>query len=104
MDSNSRIATSAPLRTMSIAQDTTDPLDRLLAETIPTGTFGGSRAVGPAPHRVKKPAVTSTPKEQARRRADLEAALSMRETRGPKPRHLRVVQEPVGMPTEHRVA
>lgn len=66
-------------------------LDRLLAESVPTGTFGGSRAVGPAPRRAKKPAATSAPEEQARRRADLEAALSMRETRGPKPRHLRVV-------------
>ena len=67
------------------------PLERLLAESIPTGTFGHAR---PKPTRHREAQSTrSAPNEQARRWAALEAALGGREARGPKHRHLRVVRD-----------
>lgn len=47
------------------------PLERVLAEELPTGTFGYARPPAPA-HREIRP---WTPEEQARHLADLEAAL-----------------------------
>lgn len=47
------------------------PLERLLAEAIPTGTFGHARP--PAP--VRREVGSWTPEEQAAHRAELDAAL-----------------------------
>jgi len=72
---------------------TPDPLERLLTEAIPTGTFGHARPA-PAPARRREtPAARWTPEEQAHHRAVLEAALDAIEPRGPAipGRHLRVV-------------
>jgi len=63
------------------------PLERLLAEDVPTGTFGYVHLT----RRHAGPRRAYTDAERARHRATLEAELSRRETRGPKPRHLRVV-------------
>ncbi|MFF3398274.1 hypothetical protein ACFYW6_07145 [Streptomyces sp. NPDC002659] len=65
------------------------PYERLLAEQIPTGTFGGERP----------PAPTWSPTAQAQHVADLEAALDGWEyaehTRQPQTtRHLQLAQEP----------
>lgn len=65
------------------------PLERLLAEAIPTGTFGYARLT----RRHETPRRTYTDVEQARHRAALVAEMSRRERRGPKPPHLRVVAD-----------
>lgn len=68
--------------------------ERLMAEALPTGTFGRAR---PAPHQKaapacsKQPAPAWTPEEQAAHRAQLEAALAGTETRGPRRPRLRVI-------------
>lgn len=48
-------------------------LERLLAEELPTGTFGDAE---PAPVPVTRSLRPSHPTEAARRRAELEAAIS----------------------------
>lgn len=60
------------------------PLERLLAEELPTGTFGGPRPN--APQRGELPART-TDLEAAAHRAALEAAIR------PRRRHLTVVPD-----------
>ncbi|MBZ6102764.1 hypothetical protein ACH4NO_18340 [Streptomyces olivaceus] len=64
------------------------PYERLMAEAVPTGTFGRSRPERPreAPSRP-----SWTPEEQAAHRAELEAALVGFETRGPHRPLLRVI-------------
>lgn len=62
--------------------------ERLLAESIPTGTFGHAQPPSAQP-RTRRP---WTPEEQAQHRADLEAALDAHETRGPR-RHLTPVPD-----------
>ena len=62
--------------------------ERLMAEAIPTGTFGRAR---PAERREAAPAPAWTPQEQAAHRAELEAALGSTETRGPRRPQLRVI-------------
>ncbi|BCM70904.1 hypothetical protein L0F81_25035 [Streptomyces tricolor] len=61
------------------------PYERLMAEAIPTGTFGHVR---PARGSSTEPAPAWTPEEQAAHRAELEAALTPRRQRKPK---LRVI-------------
>ena len=65
------------------------PYERLMAEALPTGTFGRARPTAP---RYTEPAPAWTPAEQARHRAELEAALAGTETRGPRRPHLRVIE------------
>ncbi|MBZ6290348.1 hypothetical protein KVH30_02020 [Streptomyces olivaceus] len=62
--------------------------ERLMAEAVPTGTFGRARPERPreAPSRP-----SWTPEEQAAHRAELEAALVGFETRGPRRPLLRVI-------------
>ncbi|MEV8344502.1 hypothetical protein [Streptomyces niveus] len=83
------------------------PYERLMAEAIPTGRFG--RPAADAPARTA-PAPTSTPKQQAARRAALTEAQhrwrlpdkrsqrnrerSAERKRAARPRHLRVVSDP----------
>lgn len=68
------------------------PLERLYAEAIPDGTFGGSRAPRPEPSRPRR---ETTALEAATNRARLEAALDEMEGRGTgRPeRHLRPVPD-----------
>jgi hypothetical protein len=61
------------------------PYERLMAEAIPTGTFGRAR---PAQPRTADSAPAWTPEEQAAHRAELEAALAPARLRRP---HLRVI-------------
>ncbi|MFF4090361.1 hypothetical protein ACFYY9_26295 [Streptomyces nigra] len=49
------------------------PYERLMAEAIPTGTFGHAR---PTTRHTAEPAARWTPQEQAAHRAELEAALA----------------------------
>ncbi|MFB7736230.1 hypothetical protein ACFC08_17955 [Streptomyces sp. NPDC056112] len=63
--------------------------ERLMAEAVPTGTFGRAR---PARRRDETPAPAWTPEEQAAHRAQLEAALAGTETRGPRRPRLRVIE------------
>ncbi|MEU6543939.1 hypothetical protein [Streptomyces sp. NPDC046859] len=52
--------------------------ERLMAEAVPTGTFGRARPAQPRPtrqQRTAEPAPAWTPEEQARHRAELDAAL-----------------------------
>ncbi|MGW9397280.1 hypothetical protein [Streptomyces sp. NPDC055642] len=63
--------------------------ERLMAEAVPTGTFGRARPTTP---RSAEPAPRWTPEEQARHRAELEAALAGTETRGPRRPRLRVIE------------
>lgn len=62
--------------------------ERLMAEALPTGTFGRAR---PAVACSAGVASAWTPEEQAAHRADLEAALDEGETRGPRRPRLRVI-------------
>lgn len=64
------------------------PYERLLAEAIPTGTFGHAQPTSAQPHTQR----SWTPEEQAQHRADLDAALDAHETRGPR-RHLTLVPD-----------
>lgn len=64
------------------------PFERLMAEAVPTGTFGRTR---PARQQQAESAPAWTPEEQARHRAELEAALAGTETRGPRRPKLRVI-------------
>jgi hypothetical protein len=48
------------------------PYERLMAEALPTGTFGHAR---PAQRRGAQPAPAWSPQEQARHLAELDAAL-----------------------------
>lgn len=50
-------------------------LERLMAEELPTGKFGDAE---PAPERVARSLRPSSPADAAKRRADLEAAISRR--------------------------
>lgn len=59
--------------------------ERLMAEAVPTGTFGHAR---PATRRDDSPAPAWTPEEQAAHRAELEAALAPARPRRPR---LRVI-------------
>lgn len=70
--------------------------ERLMAEAVPTGTFGHAR---PAQWRETTPAPAWTPEEQAAHLAELEAALAGTETRGPRRPNLRVID---GEATTHR--
>ncbi|MGS2592044.1 hypothetical protein [Streptomyces hebeiensis] len=69
----------------------TSPLDRLLAEAIPTGTFGDAQPARPRQRERRR----WTTAEQARHVAELEAELDLYDGRGTgKPqRHLRAVSE-----------
>ncbi|CAM5234169.1 hypothetical protein [Streptomyces griseomycini] len=83
------------------------PYERLMAEAIPTGRFGRSDVDSQAR---KTPAATSTPEQQAARRAVLEEAQhgwrlpdersqrnrerTAERKRAARPRHLRVVPDP----------
>ncbi|MFJ1647943.1 hypothetical protein [Streptomyces sp. NPDC088258] len=68
------------------------PMERLLAEAIPTGTFGDATPVRPRARSTEAP--NWTVEEQAQHVAELEAALDQGERRGTgKPQHLRVVGE-----------
>jgi hypothetical protein len=60
--------------------------ERLLAEAIPTGTFGHARPTQP---RDAEPAPAWTPEEQAAHRAELEAALAPSRPGKPKLRVIR---------------
>lgn len=64
------------------------PYERLMAEALPTGTFGHAQPTS-AQQRAPRP---WTPEEQAQHRADLEAALAGTESRGPR-RHLTAVPD-----------
>ncbi|WP_409469107.1 hypothetical protein [Streptomyces sp. HC307] len=64
-----------------------DAYERLMAEAIPTGTFGHAR---PARRRNAEPAPAWTPEEQAAHRAALEAELDAYDKRPRRPR-LRVI-------------
>lgn len=72
--------------------------ERLMAEAIPTGTFGYAR---PARRQHAEPAPRWTPEEQAAHWAELEAALNETETRGPRRPRLRVIDGNTRI-TEHR--
>ena len=63
------------------------PYERLMAEAIPTGTFGHARR---ARHRSVEPAPAWTPEEQAEHRAVLDAELDAYDRRQ-RPPHLRVI-------------
>lgn len=90
-----------------MAPNDLSPLERLLAEAVPTGTFGHARPAKPPTQRRKAPAGPAarhtapiprwSPEEQARHVAELEAVLdgwqweddtSLSTTR----RHLRLVR------------
>lgn len=62
------------------------PYERLMAEAIPTGTFGRAR---PTRRDNTEPAPAWTPDEQADHLAALEAAISTKLTRRP---NLRVIR------------
>ncbi|MDN3244115.1 hypothetical protein [Streptomyces sp. ZSW22] len=64
------------------------PYERLMAEALPTGTFGHAQPTTIQP-RTRRP---WTEEEQAQHRADLEAALTASESRGPR-RHLTAVPD-----------
>ena len=55
--------------------------ERLMAEAVPTGTFGHARPTTP---HTTAPAPQWTPEEQAAHRAELEAALAPARPRRPK--------------------
>lgn len=90
---------------------TPDQEQRLLAEAIPDGTFGGPRLTPGAPPapRVRRPPRPVTPAEAAQHQADLLAALDGFDSCAPAiaargvgprpPRHLHVVR-----PIPHREA
>jgi hypothetical protein len=61
------------------------PYERLMAEAVPTGTFGRAR---PTTTRRAEPAPAWTPEEQAAHRAELEAAIAPARTGRPR---LRVI-------------
>jgi hypothetical protein len=61
------------------------PYERLMAEAVPTGTFGRARTIAA---RNAEPAPAWTPEEQAAHRAELEAALAPKRPRRPQ---LRVI-------------
>lgn len=65
------------------------PLQRLLAEELPDGTFGGARSLEPAAHPTRRDPKTPDP-QAAQHRRDLLAALDQRPARR---RHLRVVAD-----------
>lgn len=65
------------------------PFEKLMAEAIPTGTFGRAR---PARRQETAPAPAWTPEEQAAHRAELEAALSGSQPRRPRRPHLVVIE------------
>jgi hypothetical protein len=52
------------------------PLDRLLAEEWPTGTFGNAPTPAPRPQHPQPDATLWTAEEQATHRVELEAALN----------------------------
>ncbi|MFI9344975.1 hypothetical protein ACIG0D_27470 [Streptomyces sp. NPDC052773] len=64
------------------------PYERLMAEAVPTGTFGRAR---PTRRQQTEPAPAWTPEQQAAHRAELEAALSPKRPRRPQ---LRLVDTP----------
>ena len=67
------------------------PYERLMAEAVPTGTFGRARPAPrqeTAPARTGRPAPAWTPEEQAAHYAELEAALAPAKPRRPR---LRVI-------------
>lgn len=68
--------------------------DRLMAEAIPTGTFGRAR---PVERRDPVPAPRWTPEQQAAHRAELEAALGVTQPRPRRPR-LRVIDGEAARP------
>ncbi|MFG3127426.1 hypothetical protein ACGFZU_06955 [Streptomyces tendae] len=72
-----------------------------MAEAIPTGTFGRART---APVREATPAPSWTTEEQARHRAELEAALAGFETRGPRRPQLRVIDGTTSRTTHRKDA
>jgi len=63
--------------------------ERLMAEALPTGTFGHAR---PARRRNAEPAPMWTPEEQAAHLATLEAELDRLEGRGTGKPKLRVIE------------
>ena len=75
------------------------PLERLLAEAIPDGTFGGARTTQAAEPRTVRREIAPDPMA-AHHRAVLEAALDEREGRGTgRPdRRLRAVPDPANHP------
>lgn len=66
------------------------PLERLLAEALPTGTFGHAR---PAKRQKAVPAPAWTPEQQAAHLAVLEAELDAYDKQPRRPR-LRVIDAP----------
>ena len=69
-----------------------EDLERLAAEAVPTGTFGGPRVTVPAPLTGAKPHREPPPDPQAaRHRAELLAALDGHLVGRPRHRHLRAV-------------
>ena len=70
--------------------DTPTPLERLLAEAIPTGTFGHALPPPPEPEPPPRPVAPWTPEEQDAHWADLCKALG---TPGAKRPHLRLVAD-----------
>ncbi|MET9150008.1 hypothetical protein ABZX82_01815 [Streptomyces griseoflavus] len=84
------------------------PYERLMAEAVPTGTFGHAR---PTRRQHAEPAPAWTPAQQARHRAELEAALDgfeldddyashKRDRYREKRAHLRLITS--ASPTHHR--
>lgn len=65
------------------------PLERLMAEALPTGTFG--HAVPATPRPLERPSLW-TPAEQAAHVAALEAELDRLEGRGTGKPHLTVIE------------
>ncbi|MGW7001342.1 hypothetical protein ACWGCW_00595 [Streptomyces sp. NPDC054933] len=78
------------------------PFERLMAEAVPDGTFGGARTREPAqqPPAAYRPKRETTPLEAAEHVRQLEAALDEREGRGTgqPDRHLRAVPDPANRP------
>ncbi|MFJ9374405.1 hypothetical protein [Streptomyces sp. NPDC101455] len=71
------------------------PLERLLAEELPTGTFGHAQPASRHSRTIRP----WTPEEQAQHLADLTAALDGWEDtadRARRRRHLRIVEETLG--------
>lgn len=75
------------------------PYERLMAEAIPTGTFGHAR-----PARQPQPAARWTPEEQAAHLAALEAELDRLEGRGTGKPKLRVIDGQAAARPRHRPA
>ncbi|MGH3587072.1 MAG: hypothetical protein ACRDQ0_12190 [Pseudonocardia sp.] len=71
------------------------PIEQLLAEAIPDGTFGGPRPHAPEPPKPPAPIEPTSPEDQARHRAALLEGIAghhVGRTRPPKPhRHLHAV-------------